>query len=71
MKPLMNLGDLVRLTTGVSINYRITKKGLIGLVLSESIVNPSCRNCFSVLWQGFAQPVDTFEEFLEVINEEG
>ena len=71
MKPLMNLGDLVRLTTDVSINYRITKKGLIGLVLSESIVNHNGRNCFSVLWQGFAQPTDTFEEFLEVINEEG
>ena len=68
---MFKLGDLVRLTTDVSINYRITKEGLIGLVLSESIVNPSGRNCFSVLWQGFAQPTDTFEEFLEVINEEG
>ena len=68
---MFKLGDLVRLTTDVSFNHKMIKAGLIGLVLSESIVNPNGRNCFSVLWQGFAQPTDTFEGFFEVINEEG
>ena len=68
---MFKLGNLVRLTTDVSLNHRTIKKGLFGLVLSESIVNPNGRNCFSVLWQGFAKPADTFEGFLEVINEEG
>ena len=68
---MFKLGDLVRLTTDVSLNHKMIKAGLIGLVLSELIVNPNGRNCFSVLWQGFAQPTDTFEGFFEVINEEG
>ena len=67
----MNPGDLVRLTTDVSLDHKMVKAGLIGLVLSESIVYPSGRNCFSVLWQGHSRPDDTFEGFLEVINEEG
>jgi len=70
---MFNLGDLVRLTTDVNSvpDHKRISKGLLGLVLSESIVKPNGRNCFSVLWQGFAQPADTFEGFLEVINEEG
>ena len=68
---MFKLGNLVRLTTDVFSNHKIIKEGLVGLVLSESIVNPNGRNCFSVLWQGFTQPADTFEGFLEVINEEG
>ena len=67
----MNPGDLVRLTTNVFSNHKIIKEGLLGLVLSESIVNLNGINCFSVLWQGYSQPADTFEGFLEVINEEG
>lgn len=68
---MFRLGELVRLTTDVSFNHKMIKEGVIGLVLSESIVRPVGRNCHSVLWQGFTQPADTFEGFLEVINEEG
>jgi len=68
---MFKLGDLVRLTTNVFSNHKIVNEGLIGLVLSESIVNYNGRNCFSVLWQGQSRPDDTFEGFLEVINEEG
>lgn len=68
---MFKLGDLVRLTTDVSSNHKVINEGLLGLVLSESIVKPNGRNCFSVLWQGFVQPANTFEGFLEVINEEG
>jgi len=68
---MFKLGDLVRLTTNVFSNHKIVKEGLLGLVLSESIVNYNGRNCFSVLWQGQSRPDDTFEGFLEVINEEG
>jgi len=65
----MNPGDLVRLTTDVSLDHKMVKAGLIGLVLSESIVNYNGRNCFLVLWQGYSRPADTFEGFLEVFNE--
>jgi len=68
---MFKLGDLVRLTTNVFSNHKIINEGLLGLVLSESIVNYNGRNCFSVLWQGHSRPDDTFEGFLEVINEEG